>query len=178
MTRVKGGSVAKNRRKKVLKAAKGYFGSKHRLFKTAQEQTFHSGVYAYRDRKQNKRNFRKLWITRINAACRMNDISYSKFINGLSKAGVEINRKMLSEIAIDNAELFTSYVNIAKDALAGKNVKAEAKKANKEVAAAPAESTADISKLTVAELKEMAKANGIEGATSMKKAELLEALSK
>ena len=178
MTRVKGGSVAKNRRKKVLKAAKGYFGSKHRLFKTAQEQTFHSGAYAYRDRKQNKRNFRKLWITRINAACRMNDISYSKFINGLSKAGVEINRKMLSEIAIDNAELFTSYVNIAKDALAGKTVKAAAQKANKEVAAAPAESTADISKLSVAELKEMAKANGIEGATSMKKAELLEVLSK
>ena len=82
MTRVKGGSVAKNRRRKVLKSAKGYFGSKHRLFKTAQEQTFHSGAYAYRDRKQNKRNFRKLWITRINAACRMNDISYSKFING------------------------------------------------------------------------------------------------
>ena len=178
MTRVKGGSVAKNRRKKVLKAAKGYFGSKHRLFKTAQEQTFHSGAYAYRDRKNNKRNFRKLWITRINAACRMNDISYSKFINGLSKAGVEINRKMLSEVAIDNAALFTSYVNIAKDALAGKSVKTAAAKANKEVAAAPAESTADINKLTVAELREMAKANGIEGAASMKKAELLEVLSK
>ena len=132
MTRVKGGSVAKNRRRKVLKAAKGYFGSKHRLFKTAQEQTFHSGAYAYRDRKQNKRNFRKLWITRINAACRMNDISYSKFINGLSKAGVEINRKMLSEVAIDNPTLFTSYVNIAKDALAGKTVKVE-KTAKKEV---------------------------------------------
>ena len=178
MTRVKGGSVAKNRRRKVLKAAKGYFGSKHRLFKTAQEQTFHSGAYAYRDRKNNKRNFRKLWITRINAACRMNDISYSKFINGLSKAGVEINRKMLSEVAIDNAALFTSYVNIAKDALAGKSVKAAAAKANKEVAAAPAESTADITKLTVAELREMATANGIEGAASMKKAELLEVLSK
>jgi len=97
MTRVKGGSVAKNRRRKVLKQAKGYFGSKHRLFKTAQEQVFHSGKYAYRDRKQNKRNFRKLWITRINAGCRENGISYSKFINGLSIAGIEINRKMLSE---------------------------------------------------------------------------------
>ena len=85
MTRVKGGNVAKNRRRKVLKAAKGYFGSKHRLFKTAQEQTFHSLEYAYRDRKNNKRNFRKLWITRINAACRLNDISYSRFINGLAK---------------------------------------------------------------------------------------------
>ena len=171
MTRVKGGNVAKNRRRKVLKAAKGYFGSKHRLYKTAQEQLFHSGVYAYRDRKANKRNFRKLWITRINAACRMNDISYSRFISGLSKAGVEINRKMLAEIAIDNAALFTSYVNIAKDALAGKAVAAKAEKESS------VEST-DISKLTVTELREMATANGIEGAASMKKAELVEALNK
>ncbi len=110
MTRVKGGTVAKTRRRKVLKAAKGYFGSKHRLYKTAQEQTFHSGAYAFRDRKQNKRNFRKLWITRINAGCRDNDISYSKFINGLSKAGIEINRKMLSEMAIDDAKSFTSLI--------------------------------------------------------------------
>ena len=178
MTRVKGGNVAKNRRRKVLKQAKGYFGSKHRLYKTAQEQLFHSGAYAYRDRKQNKRNFRKLWITRINAACRINDISYSRFINGLSKAGVEINRKMLSEVAIDNPTLFTNYVNIAKDALAGKVSKTEVSKANKEVAAAPKEETADISKLTVAELKEMAASAGIAGATSMKKAELIVALSK
>ena len=178
MTRVKGGAVAKNRRRKVLKKAKGYFGSKHRLYKTAQEQTFHSGAYAYRDRRQNKRNFRKLWITRINAACRLNDISYSRFINGLSKAGVEINRKMLSEVAIDNPTLFTSYVIIAKDALAGKNVAKSAEKANKEVAASPKEETADISKLTVAELKEMAAANGIENYTYMKKAELIEVLSK
>ena len=102
MARVKGGSVSKTRRRKVLKQAKGYFGSKHRLYKTAQEQLFHSGAYAYRDRKQNKRNFRRLWITRINAACRMNDISYSKFMNGLKIAGIEVNRIMLSEIEIDN----------------------------------------------------------------------------
>ena len=180
MTRVKGGAVAKNRRRKVLKAAKGYFGSKHRLYKTAQEQTFHSGVYAFRDRRDNKRNFRKLWITRINAACRWNDISYSKFINGLSKAGVEINRKMLSAVAIDNPALFTSYVNIAKDALAGKNVNEAASKANKEVGKFAPESSEekDLAKMTVAEWKETAAAKKIEGYTSMKKAELVEALSK
>ena len=120
MTRVKGGTVARARRKKVLKEAKGYFGSKHRLFKTAHEQVMHSGQYAFRDRRQNKRNFRKLWITRINAACRENEISYSKFINGLSKAGVTINRKMLSELAIEQKQGFTDLVTIAKDALNGK----------------------------------------------------------
>ena len=121
MTRVKGGNVAKNRRRKVLKAAKGYFGSKHRLYKTAQEQTFHSGVYAFRDRKANKRNFRKLWIVRINAACRANDIVYSKFINGLKKANIEINRKMLSELAIAAPEEFTKLVKLSKEALEKKD---------------------------------------------------------
>ena len=120
MTRVKGGTVARARRKKVLKEAKGYFGSKHRLFKTAHEQVMNSGQYAFRDRRQNKRNFRKLWITRINAACRENEISYSKFINGLNKAGVTINRKMLAELAIDNKEAFSDLVRIAKDSLEGK----------------------------------------------------------
>ena len=120
MARVKGGTVARARRKKVLKEAKGYFGSKHRLYKTAHEQLMHSGEYAFRDRRQNKRNFRKLWIARINAACRENEISYSKFINGLNKAGVTVNRKMLSELAIDNREAFADLVHIAKDALDGK----------------------------------------------------------
>ena len=120
MTRVKGGTVARARRKKVLDQAKGYFGSKHRLYKTAHEQVMHSGQYAFRDRRQKKRDFRKLWITRINAACRENEISYSKFINGLNKAGITINRKMLSELAIDSKEAFSDLVAIAKDSLDGK----------------------------------------------------------
>ena len=133
MTRVKGGSVSKTRRRKVLKQAKGYFGSKHRLYKTAQEQVFHSGNYAFRDRKANKRNFRKLWITRINAACRENEISYSKFIAGLTKAGVEINRKMLAELAVNDSKAFASIVKVAKDGLEGKTTKAAAVKEEKVV---------------------------------------------
>ncbi len=132
MTRVKGGTVARARRKKVLDQAKGYFGSKHRLYKTAHEQVMHSGQYAFRDRRQNKRNFRKLWITRINAACRENEISYSKFINGLSKAGVTINRKMLSELAIDSPEAFSDLVTIAKDSLEGKTYQPTTKSVKKE----------------------------------------------
>ena len=130
MTRVKGGSVAKNRRRKVLKEAKGYFGSKHRLYKTAQEQLFHSGAYAFRDRKQNKRNFRKLWITRINAACREEEISYSKFISGLNNAGVSINRKMLAELAVNDKDAFKGLVEIAKT---GKVKEVAVKKEEKKV---------------------------------------------
>ena len=118
MARVKGGTVSKNRRRKVLKQAKGYFGSKHRLYKTAQEQVFHSGAYAYRDRRQKKRDFRKLWIQRINAAARMNGISYSRLMNGLKLAGVEVNRKMLSEMAIQDPQGFAKLVEVAKAKLA------------------------------------------------------------
>ena len=181
MARVKGGNIHKNRRKKVLKLAKGYFGSKHKLYKTAKEQVMHSLKYAYRDRKQNKREMRKLWITRINAACRMNDISYSKFISGLNKAGVAINRKMLSEIAIDDATAFTNLVNVAKDGLAGKTIKQEVKATKTEVKSETKkiekkESKEDLSKLTVVDLKKLAKEKNIDGYTTMKKDELLDAL--
>jgi len=195
MARVKNGATTKARHKKVLKQAKGYFGSKHRLYKTAKEQLMHSGQYAFRDRKQKKRDFRKLWITRINAACRLNDISYSRFINGLTKAGVEINRKMLSEIAINDEKAFAELVQIAKTgevkntpvketkAQVKQEVKKEDKKeakveTKKEEKSTKTKDTEDLSKMSVAELKEMAKKKKIEGYTSMKKAELVAALEK
>ena len=181
MTRVKGGTIHRARRKKIMKRAKGYFGSKHRLYRTAKEQVMHSLKYSYRDRRQKKRDFRKLWITRINAACRQNDISYSKFINGLSIAGVTVNRKMLSELAIDSPESFKSLVDLAKDALSGNLKPVEEKKAakkatTKEVKETKKEESKDLSKLTVAELRDLAKEKGITGVSTMKKAELLDAL--
>ena len=203
MARVKNGAVTKARHKKVLKAAKGYVGSKHRLYKRAKEQLMTSRKYAYRDRKNKKRDFRKLWITRINAACRMNEISYSRFIDGLTKAGVEVNRKMLSEIAINDPKNFTALVEVAKKGLEGK-VKAEAKKVENEVTIKGAKTTkkeevkkevkekkeetkkevknvkekdVDYTKMTVAELKEEAKKKKI-ATTGLKKAEIIAALKK
>ena len=117
MQRVKGGTVARKRRKRVLKLAKGYFGSKHTLYKTANEQVMRSLRYAYRDRKQKKRDFRKLWITRINAQARVEGTTYSKLMNGLSKAGVEVNRKMLADLAIHDQKAFANLVAIAKEQL-------------------------------------------------------------
>ena len=194
MARVKNGAVTKARHKKVLKEAKGYFGSKHRLYKSAKEQLMHSGQYAFRDRKQKKRDFRKLWITRINAACRQNDISYSRFIEGLTKAGVEVNRKMLSEIAINDPKTFSELVKTAKDGKAGKITKAtevtgnevtiggdkatktEKKETKKEEKVEKKEAV-DYSKMTVAELKSVASKKKI-NVTGMKKAEIIEALNK
>lgn len=196
MARVKNGAVTKARHKKVLKQAKGYFGSKHRLYKSAKEQLMHSGQYAFRDRKQRKREFRKLWITRINAACRQNDISYSRFIEGLTKAGVEVNRKMLSEIAINDPKMFSEFVKIARDGKAGKVTRQEevighevtvtaskgevkeAKKVEKKEVKKEEKEAVDYSKMTVAELKEAAKNAKVEGYSTMKKAELVAALTK
>lgn len=117
MPRVKGGTVTRKRRKKVLKLAKGFFGSKHRLYKVANQQVMKSHMYAYRDRRQKKRDFRKLWITRINAAARMNGLSYSRLMHGLKLAGIDINRKMLSEIAITDEKAFAELASKAKDSL-------------------------------------------------------------
>lgn len=117
MPRVKGGTVTRKRRKRILKLAKGYYGAKHLLFKTAKEQVMKSYTYAYRDRRQKKRNFRKLWITRINAAARMNGLSYSVFMNGLKVAGIEVNRKMLADLAVNDVNAFAALAAEAKKAL-------------------------------------------------------------
>ena len=114
MPRVKGGTVTRKRRKRVLKLAKGYYGSKHTLFKVANQQVMKSLMYAYRDRRQTKRDFRKLWITRINAAARINGLSYSRLMHGLKLAGIEVNRKMLADLAIADAVAFTELANTAK----------------------------------------------------------------
>ena len=115
--RVKGGTVTRARRKRIMKLAKGYTGSKHRLFKTAKDQVMKSGLYAFRDRKANKRNFRELWIARLNAGARQNGISYSKLMHGLKLANIDMNRKMLADLAVNDAEAFKAVVDEAKKAL-------------------------------------------------------------
>lgn len=117
MPRVKGGTVTRRRRKRILKLAKGYYGAKHLLFKTAKQQVMKSYMYAYRDRRQKKRDFRKLWITRINAAARLNGLSYSVLMNGLKKAEVAVNRKMLADLAVNDPAAFTVLADTAKKAL-------------------------------------------------------------
>lgn len=213
MPRVKGGYTTRRRRKAVLKLAKGYVGSKHTIYRTANEAVMRAMQYAYRDRKQKKRDFRKLWIQRINAAAKENGLKYSLFICGLSRAGVEVNRKMLADLAVSDPKAFTEFVEIAKKGLtmpsvkltekvvvlqteskAAKAAKAdvaqEAPKATKTVKApktvkveAPktevaVEATVDYNKMTVAELKAIAKEKGITGISAMKKADLVAALTK
>ena len=114
MARVKGGVVSRKRRKRILKLAKGYYGAKHILFRTAKEQVMNSYYYAYRDRRQKKRDFRKLWIARINAAARLNGLSYSQLMHGLKLAEIEVNRKMLADLAVNDAVAFTALADAAK----------------------------------------------------------------
>lgn len=174
MPRVKGGYVTRQRRKRVLKLAKGYFGSKHTLYKTAHEQVMRSLAYSYRDRKVRKRDFRKLWIHRINAACQLNGMKYSRFINGLNRAGIEVNRKMLAEMAVNDAAGFAQLVELAKQGLVNEPV---VKNTVEEVVApVVAEEATDLESLKVADLRELAKNKGIAGYSTMKKAELIEAL--
>ena len=117
MARIKGAMMTRKRRKKVLKLAKGYFGAKSKLFKTAKEAVMKSGQYTYIGRRQRKRDFRRLWIARINAAAKLNGMNYSTFMNGLKKAGITMNRKMLAELAVSDAAAFTALVEKAKAAL-------------------------------------------------------------
>ena len=177
MPRVKGGYTTRQRRKKVLKLAKGYFGSKHTLYKTAHEQVMRSFAYAYRDRKNRKRDFRKLWIQRINAACQLNGMKYSRFVNGLNRAGIDVNRKMLAEMAVNDAKGFAQLVELAKQGLVNEPVVRNVVVEVAPVVTPVVEEKVDLETLKVVELKELAKAKGISGYTTMKKAELVAALS-
>lgn len=209
MPRVKGGYTTRRRRKAVLKLAKGYYGAKHLLYRTAHEQVMRALRYAYRDRKVRKREFRKLWIQRINAAAKLNGLKYNQFIFGLTNAGVEVNRKMLADLAVTDPAAFSQFAEIAKknltktesavkenvvvltkeskaqralraaqDAKTEKKVAPKAAKAETKVEAKAEAPKADLESLTVAELKAMAKEAGVKGISTMKKADLIAALSK
>ncbi|MCM0583300.1 50S ribosomal protein L20 [Weissella diestrammenae] len=184
--RVKGGTVSRARRKKMIKLAKGYRGQRHINYKVAKQQVWKGWVYAFRDRKATKRNFRKLWITRINAAARMNGLSYSRFMNGLALMGSKLNRKMLADLAVTDAKAFTALTDAAKKALTDNGqafhevtpatletevtvTVAEPKPAKK--AEVSAEKPSD--KNTVAEIKAYLDAQNVEYASSAKKADLL-----
>lgn len=183
MPRSKSGKVARNRRKKILKLAKGYFGSKHRLFRTANEQVMKALKNAYHDRKRRKRDFRKLWITRINAAAKLHGTKYSILIHGLNLAGVEVNRKVLADIAVFAPNDFKSYVDIALNAIQnGENQKvtpkAEAKNVEQEVSLKEVdvhEEAVDYTKMLVKDLKALAESKGID-TTGKLKADLIASL--
>src|SRR5690554_5859721 len=205
MPRVKNSPQTRARRNKVLKLAKGYFGSKRTLYRTANEQVMRSLSYSYRDRKQRKRNFRKLWITRINAASTLNGLKYSRFIYGLTLANVGVNRKMLADLAVNEPDVFKTYVDLAKDAIENPNnytkyhenvlvpeskvlsnakavkqptpVKKETKKDDKPKEEKK-EVSQDLSKLLVADLRKMAKDLNVENYSSLRKAELIAEINK
>jgi large subunit ribosomal protein L20 len=183
MPRVKGGYTARRRRKKILKLAKGYFGSKSTIYRTAHEQVMRSLSYAYRDRKQKKREFRKLWIQRINAAAKLNHMKYSVLIHGLALANVQVNRKVLADLAVNDAVGFSAYCNLAKDAINGNLPKKAEVKAVKpaakveKVQAVEEVQAVDYAKMLVKDLKALANEKGIEGADKMLKADLVDALN-
>ena len=180
MPRAKSGKVTRNRRKKILKLSKGYFGSKHRLYRTANQQVMRALDNAYHDRKRRKRDFRKLWITRINAAAKLNGTKYSVLIHGLTLAGVEVNRKVLADIAVFAPEDFKGYVDVALAAIENKgketntNVLPTAKNEVHNVEETSNEEL-DLSKMLVKDLKELATSKGI-NTEGMLKADLIAAL--
>jgi len=193
MARVKRAVHSKKKHKAVLKEAKGYYGNKSRSFRAANEQVMHSGNYAFRDRRARKGEFRRLWIQRINAACRQNGTTYSRFINGLKCAGVEVDRKVLADLAVNEPEAFTSLVEVASASevsnqtpatkISENNEKAVEESsvdtAEEETQESPAEEiqqSEDLTSLTVAELKEIAKDLDIK-ISGLRKAELIDAIN-